>query len=153
VAETVSTPELSFNLAYWGLQTIAMLITAFLIPGLRITGIFGALFIVIALAFVNSSLWDAALFFQIPNHLTTQALLLFIANGFIFWLLAKLLPGIEIDGLLPALAAPIIFTLCSIAIDRYGDRIPWAAIWEFIQALFIKLKELVNSPSGSPHAG
>jgi len=129
----VSEPSLfSFNLSYWFLQTAAMSLTALLLPRLRITSVFGALAIVIALAFVNSKIWDAALFFQIPDAFTSKSVLLFAANGAIFWVLVKLLPGIEIDGFLPALAAPVVFTVCSLIIDQYGSRIDWAAVLDFI---------------------
>ncbi len=115
-------------LSYWILQTIAMLITAGLIPDLRITGVLGATLTVGALALVNATVWDAALFLSVPNAPTTQALTLLAANGAIFWILVKLLPGIEIDGLLPALAAPIVFTCVSLVIDRYGRTIDWVAV-------------------------
>ena len=125
------------NLTYWFLQTVAMLITAFLIPNLRITSIFGAIFIVIALAFVNSKIWDAALFFHIPDTISAHSLLLFLTNGIIFWVLIKLLPGIEVNGFLPALAAPIIFTVTSILIANYAEYIDWIALLdqliEFLQ--------------------
>lgn len=118
----------NLNINYWFFQTIAMLITAILIPNLRITSIFGAIFIIIALAFVNSKIWDAALFFQIPNELSYQSVLLLFTNGFIFWVLIKLLPGIEIDGFLAALVAPVVFTAISLFLSKYAHYVDWIAI-------------------------
>jgi uncharacterized membrane protein YvlD (DUF360 family) len=114
------------------LQTIAMMITALLIPRLRITSITGALGAVLALAFVNATIWDAALFFNVPDSLTTQTLLLFLANGTIFWVIVKVLPGIETDGFLPALIAPVVFTFTSVIIDAYGRTIDWVAVGEWV---------------------
>jgi uncharacterized membrane protein YvlD (DUF360 family) len=114
------------------LQTIAMMITALLIPRLRITSITGALGAVLALAFVNATIWDAALFFNIPDLLTVQTLLLFFANGAIFWIIVKLLPGIETDGFLPALIAPVVFTIISLVVDAYGRTIDWVAVGEWV---------------------
>jgi len=85
----------------WLLNTIAMMLTALVIPGLRITSIFGAIGIVLALAIVNQTVWNAAMFETIPHAATVQALVLVVANGAIFWILAKLLPGIEVKGVLP----------------------------------------------------
>ena len=127
-----------------------MCITAFLIPRLRITGIFGALFTVVALAFVNSTLWSTALFFQVPDHFTTHAAFLFIANGLIFWILVKILPGIEVKGFLPAFAAPIVFTLCSMVIAKYGDKVPWSDIWELTKIVFAKGKTYFDGPQATP---
>jgi putative membrane protein len=123
---------LSFNLTYWFLQTIAMAVTALIIPRLKITSVFGALGIVIALAFVNSKVWDAALFLSIPDSFSMRALLLLVTNGVIFWVLVKLLPGIETDGFLPALAAPVVFTVCSLVIGHYGSQIDWAKVLDFV---------------------
>ena len=150
---TPTTPETiaAFDLSYWGLQTVAMLITALLIPNLRITSIFGALLTVVALAFVNSTLWDAALFFQVPDHITTQALTLFIANGVIFWILVKLLPGIEVTGFFAALIAPVVFTLCSLVIDTYKDQIPWSHIWDLIVQFFGWARAYFQSTSVGHH--
>ncbi len=78
---------------------------------------------VIALALVNAHIWDAALFFSVPESFSTQALTLLIANGAIFWVLVKILPGIEIDGILTAFIAPSIFAVCSYLIGQYGQHI------------------------------
>lgn len=130
----------NLNYSYWILQTVAMLFTALLIPRLRITSIFGALFTVITLAFINSKVWDAALFFQIPNSFNTQALLLFGTNGIIFWLVVKFLPGIEVDGFLPALVAPVVFTICSLIISAYAGEIDWLKVLEYIINFLSDLK-------------
>ncbi|MBX7136934.1 MAG: phage holin family protein [Oligoflexia bacterium] len=109
-----------------------MLITCLLIPRLSVSSPFGALLIVVALAFVNSKYWDAALFFSVPDHFTTRAAFLFLTNGLIFWILVKLLPGIEVEGILPALLAPIVFTGVSLIINRYGDQVDWMAILDYV---------------------
>ena len=118
----------SMNFSDWILQSVATLSTCALIPRLKITSIFGALTTVIALAFVNATIWNAALFFEIPRTLTMQSGLLFLANGIIFWILVKILPGIEVNGFLPALIAPVVFTFCSLAVDQFHDKVPWKKI-------------------------
>jgi uncharacterized membrane protein YvlD (DUF360 family) len=105
---------------YWGLQTVAMMLTALVIPRMRITSIFGALGIVLALGLVNATVWDTALFFSVPSSFSRQALTLLAANGALFWVLVKLLPGIEIEGFAPAFVAPVVFTALSLAISMYG---------------------------------
>jgi len=122
-------------------------LTALLIPGLRITGIFGALLTVIALAFVNAKAWDAALFFQIPNEFSMRVLLLFLTNGILFWIIVKLLPGIEVNGLMPALAAPVIFTVCSLILAEYAAYIDWVEILNFVINLLEGIKDFFQQAS------
>jgi uncharacterized membrane protein YvlD (DUF360 family) len=105
---------------YWALQTLAMMVTAALIPRMRITSLFGALGIVLALALVNATVWDTALFFSVPSSFSRHALTLLAANGLLFWVLVKALPGIEIDGFAPAFVAPVVFTALSLLISAYG---------------------------------
>lgn len=130
------------------LQTIAMMVTALLIPKLRITSIGGALGAVLALAFINATIWDAALFFSIPESFTAHTLLLIAANGAIFWVVVKLLPGIELDGFLAAFVAPIVFTVISLLADAYGRQIDWVAVGEWVVRSVVDVRNyFLNSGS------
>jgi hypothetical protein len=74
--------------------------------------------------------------------------LLFLCNGFIFWLLVKLLPDIQVEGLLPALVAPVVFTACSLAVTTYGTQVDWQKTAEvgaqWTVELFATMKALVR---------
>jgi hypothetical protein len=43
-------------------------------------------------------------------------------------IIVKVLPGIEVDGVLPALAAPIVFSLLSVAISTYAKDVDWLGL-------------------------
>ena len=122
---------LSINLSYWALQTIAMMLTVFLMPRLRVSGPLGAFITVVALAFVNSHVWNAALFFSIPETFSYQVACIFLANGAIFWILVKILPGIEVDGFLAAFFAPVLFSLISLAINKYARDVDWIQVMQW----------------------
>lgn len=122
----------SVDFKYWLLQTVAMLLTCLLLPKLTVSGPIPAFLTVLSLSFVNAHLWDSALFFKIPNEFAYKALLLVLTNGFFFWIIVKLLPGIEISGILPAILAPIIFSILSLLIDQYKEQIDLAAIYSYI---------------------
>jgi uncharacterized membrane protein YvlD (DUF360 family) len=126
---------------YWVLQTVAMMLTALVIPRLRITSIIGAIGIVGTLALVNTTLWSAALFFSIPASPSVEALVLVLTNGAIFWGLCKLLPGIEVQGVLPAIAAPVVFTLASMLVARYADHIDLEAIGRAVADSIQRLRQ------------
>ena len=116
----------SINYMFWLFQTIAMMVTGWIVPGLKIVNPLGAILMVVALAFVNAHIWDAALFFEIPDSLTARTLAVLLANGIVFWVLVKLLPWIEIRGCLAPIVAPVIFTVLSLAIGYYGEHTDWA---------------------------
>lgn len=122
------------------LQTIAMAITSGIIPGLRITSLFGPLLMVAGITALNYYLWDRTLFEAIPNNFSSKAITLFFANGFFFWLLVKLLPGIEVDGFLPALAGPVVFTIVSLLVREHGAHINWEGLYMTIRDFIIQIK-------------
>ena len=125
----------------WAFQTVAMTLTAVLIPGFKVTSVFGPILAVVALAFINAHVWSTALFFQVPDTFTTQAGLLFAVNGAIFWVLVKLLPGVEVKGLLPALAAPVVFTVLSVLVENYGNEVNWGEVFEETYAFLISIRD------------
>lgn len=131
-------------LQYWFLQTVAMLLTAFVIPRFRIKGPLAALMLVLVLGFVNSTIWDAALFLHIPDSATTHAAVVLLANGILFWILVKLIPGIEVIGLLPALAAPVVFSLVSVLTYQYGREIDWFALGEQAIQVITRIRDQLS---------
>lgn len=143
---------MSVYLNYWVLQTFAMLLTGLLIPGLKVSGPFGAFAAVVGLAFFNATVWDAALFFSIPDSLTTHALVLFLSNGMLFWIFVKLMPGIGVEGVTPALVAPLVFTFASILIREYGGLIDWAAVLDNVLRIVGSLKDYLYQTAPTPPA-
>ena len=135
---------LSFNLSQWILQTIAMMATALFIPRLKVDGPIPAFLTVLALSFVNAHLWSTALFLEIPDSVTKQTLTLLLANGVIFWIVVKILPGIECEGFLPALVAPVVFTGTMVLISRYGDSVDWVNLGKAAVRLIIELKSYIQ---------
>lgn len=133
---------------YWGLQTVAMMVTAIVIPRLRITSLFGALGIVLALGLVNATVWDTALFFSVPSSFSQQALTLLASNGLLFWVLVKVLPGIEIEGFAPALVAPVVFTALSLAISTYGRDLDLMDLGRQGAAIVTEIRDKMQSQSG-----
>ncbi|MCI5064637.1 phage holin family protein [bacterium] len=129
------------SLQRWAFQSFAMMLTALILPRFRVTSIFGPFLAVVALAFVNAHVWSTALFFQLPDTVTVQAGLLLLVNGVIFWLLVKLLPGIEVSGIFPAILAPVLFTVLSVIVEEFGSEIDWGAVFEQAYRFILEVRE------------
>lgn len=110
------------------MQFVAMAITIFLIPRLSVTNFSGAFVILLALSVVNSTVWDAGLFLGVPQDLSAQAVQIVLVNGLIFWILVKALPGIETQGILPALVAPLVFSIVSSILRVYAHDVDWIGL-------------------------
>jgi uncharacterized membrane protein YvlD (DUF360 family) len=126
----------NIDFKYWLLQTLAMMLTCFLLPKLRVSGPIPALLTVVTLSFVNSHLWSSALFLKIPDEMAYKAIMLVLTNGALFFVVVKILPGIEISGILPAILAPLIFSGLSIFIDQYKEQIDLGQIYTYLMEYF-----------------
>ncbi len=119
-------PQVDFT--FWITQCLAMALAVFLIPKLYVTSIFGPILAVVTLAFINTTVWSSELFSALPSTISAQTLTLLLINGAIFWAVVKILPGIETDGILPSLIAPIVFTLCTLGVPRLLEQVNWEVV-------------------------
>jgi putative membrane protein len=122
-------------------QMVAMLLTIFFIPRLWITSPVGALGILIAIAMINATFWDASLFFFLPDTLSANSLKLLATNGVLFWILVKLVPGIRVQGVLPALVAPLLFTVISTMLNMLSAHLDWIAFIAYIFSLLTSFRD------------
>jgi uncharacterized membrane protein YvlD (DUF360 family) len=108
------------------LQVIAMCLTALILPGFRVTSLLGPVAAVVALGFINMLYWDSALFHMIPDTFSIRVLSLLGINAVIFFVVIKILPGIEIDQVFSAIAAPVLFSALTILLKRYAPELTFA---------------------------
>jgi len=151
--------KLSYEPSYWIIQAVALTITAFLLPGLRITSILGPIMLVAGLAIVNAFLWDASLFFHIPKDISTHAILIVLWNALIFWFLVKLIPGVEIRGFVAPVLAPILITVTTLFAGQYATKIDWEKLATGVAGevqvqrdLLRRTEERKKHPEGRPGA-
>ncbi|MCB0404274.1 MAG: phage holin family protein [Bdellovibrionales bacterium] len=98
-------------LVHWLLATLTLLITAQLVPGIRITSFGAALFGALAIGLVNMLVWPVLVFLTLPLTVLTFGLFLFFVNGIALKISAGLSPGFEIEGFFPAVLGSIALTL------------------------------------------
>ncbi len=141
---------MQLDVMHWVTQTVAMALTALLLPNLRVTSIFGPIMAVVALSVINTTIWSTDLFSQLPLSASTQGLTLLAINGAIFWLVVKLLPGIESKGVLPVVVGPIVFTVCTMVIPQVIERVNWNAVRTEADRLYSETRKFVEAKSSTP---
>jgi putative membrane protein len=86
------------------LNGVAVLIAAYLIPGIVYTGSLPYLLLVgLVIGLLNLLVKPIVSFFSFPLIVVTLGLFYFVINGFMLWLAARLLDGLQVDGCLPAI--------------------------------------------------
>lgn len=121
-------------------QVVALALTALILPGLKINSLFSLVGLVVIITLVNAHFWDAALFYSIPDSLSLRAISTLIVNGLIFFVLVRVLPGIECRGLFTAIISPVLFTFLTITLSHYGEDVNWQSVGAFILSVVDALK-------------
>ena len=95
------------------LNGIAIIVAAWLLPGIHITSPFAGLVAGIILGFVNAIVRPVLFVLTLPFTLVTLGLFIFVLNAICFGLTAWLVPGFSVDGFWWALLGALLVTIVS----------------------------------------
>ncbi len=98
-------------LLHWFLASVALMITAYFVPGFRVDGFFAALIASVMIGVVNVFVWPVLAVLTLPLTLLTFGLFLLIVNGIALKIAAALTPGFAINGFMPAVIGSVILTM------------------------------------------
>jgi len=82
----------------WFLYALAIGITAWILPGVRLDGVFAALVTAAILGLVNGILRPVLFIFTLPLTILTLGLFLFVLNALMVLLAAAIVPGFTVMG-------------------------------------------------------
>ncbi len=91
----------------------ALLVAAYLLPGISISSIWAGFFAAVVLGFVNGFIRPIFTILTIPFTILTFGLFLFVINAIMLSLTSVLVPGFYVAGFLSALIGSIIVSLVS----------------------------------------
>jgi putative membrane protein len=91
--------------------TCAVLLTAWLLPGVSIDKFVTALMVAIALAILNTFIRPVLIFLTIPVTVVTLGLFLLVINALIIMLIGKIVPGFVVEGFWWALLFSVILSI------------------------------------------
>ena len=95
------------------LNAVALLVAAWLVPGIQISGPAATIFAGLLLGVVNALVRPVLLLLTLPFTLLTLGLFIFVVNAICFALTAALVPGFRISGFLAALLGSIVVSIVS----------------------------------------
>ena len=101
--------------------TIAL--AAALVPGIRLEGAMPALLAGVVLGLINALVRPVLVIVTFPLTLLTLGLFLLVLNGVCLAVTAWLVPGFDVDGLLPAVLGALLVSVVSWALTAFvSDR-------------------------------
>lgn len=90
---------------------LAVFITAYILPGVRVDGFVTALLVAVLLGLANAVLKPILTIITLPITILTLGLFSFIINALIILLVSTLVPGFHVDGLLWAVIFGIVLAI------------------------------------------
>jgi putative membrane protein len=82
----------------WFIYALAIGMAAYILPGVRLDGVFAALLTAIILGFVNGFLRPVLFIFTLPLTILTLGLFTFVLNALMVLLAAAIVPGFHVIG-------------------------------------------------------
>lgn len=104
------------------ISTLAVLITAYLLPGVSIdnNSFFTGLMVALVLAFLNTIVKPILVFFTIPISVFTLGFFILVINAVIIIWASKLVDGFHVQGFWRALLFSLILSLVTWFLERIG---------------------------------
>jgi putative membrane protein len=82
----------------WLLRAIAIALTAYLLPGVRLSGFAAALITAAVLGLINTFIRPLILLFTLPINILTLGLFTFVINALLILLTSAIVPGFAVAG-------------------------------------------------------
>jgi putative membrane protein len=90
-------------IARWILNAAALLLVAYLYPGVQVETFTAAVIAALVLGLLT-----------LPVTVITLGLFLFVINALLFWLVAEIVPGFRVTGFVAALVGSVLFSLITL---------------------------------------
>ena len=106
------------------LNALALLVAAYVVPGIVVESIYIAIVAAVVLGLVNLTIKPILFILTLPITILTLGLFAFVLNALMFWFVASFLDGFSVDGFIPALlgslVVPIVSALGGKLLEREG---------------------------------
>jgi putative membrane protein len=107
----------------WLLLAAALLLVAYLYPGVTVTSFGSAMIAAFVIGVFNTLLRPLLVLLTLPVTLLTLGLFLFVINALMFWAAAQVLDGFAVAGFAAALIGSLIYSLIGMVIDVAMERL------------------------------
>jgi len=101
----------------WFLSALALLAVAYLYPGVRVDGFFAAAVAALVLGLVNAVVRPILVILTLPVTVLTLGLFLFVINALLFWLVAEVVKGFQVNGFVAALVGSLLYSLITLVVN------------------------------------
>jgi putative membrane protein len=101
----------------WLLAACALLVVAYLYPGVQVQSFTSALIAAAVIGLFNAVLRPVLVILTLPVTIITLGLFLFVINALLFWAAASVLDGFQVNGFLAALLGSLIYSVLMLVVN------------------------------------
>jgi putative membrane protein len=101
-------------LARWIVNAAALMLVAYLYPGVSVDSFPAALLAALVLGLVNAVVRPILVILTLPVTLLTLGLFIFVINALLFWLVAEVVGGFHVGGFGAALLGSILYSVITL---------------------------------------
>ena len=101
-------------LARWLINAAALLLVAYLYPGVTVESFFAAAIAALVLGLVSAVIRPILVLLTLPVTILTLGLFLFVINALLFWFVAEIVQGFRVSGFMAALVGSILYSLITL---------------------------------------
>lgn len=101
----------------WLLAACALLLVAYIYPGVQLQGYGTALIAAAIIGLFNVLLRPILVVLTLPVTIITLGLFLFVINALLFWAASGLLPGFGVNGFWAAMLGSVIYSVLMLVVD------------------------------------
>lgn len=107
----------------WILSAVAVLIAAYLLPGVDVESFWAALIVAVVLAIMNATLKPLLVILTIPITVVTLGLFLLVINAIIILLIDAIIAGFHVSNFWWALAFSLVISVLGALFDDVAEKI------------------------------
>ena len=104
-------------LLVWALNSLALLIVAYLFPGVQVQDWQAAAVAALVLGLVNMLVKPVLVLLTLPITILTFGLFLLVINALLFWGVGSVVPGVHVNGFWAAVLGALLYSLITWALS------------------------------------
>lgn len=106
----------------WVITAVAVLITAYVLPGVTVDGVFIALVVAVLLGVINVFLKPIVVILTLPINILTLGLFTFVINAAVVLFVARVVEGFDVSNFWWALLFSLVLSAINAVLHGIADR-------------------------------
>jgi len=105
-------------LLIWILNAVALLIVAYILPGITVGSFWTALVAALVLGLLNTLVKPVLVLLTLPITIVTLGLFLLVINALVFWFAGSVLKGFHVNGFWWAMLGALVYSIVAGLLSR-----------------------------------